>query len=468
MKPYLLIDFGSTYIKMTAVDLEKPAILGTTRALTTVEDGLIHGYRSALQNMRITIGEVKYLRKLACSSAAGGLKMVAIGLVPELTVEAAKRAALGAGARVIRAYGYELLQSEVIELLSLDPDLVLLAGGTDGGDRDTITHNARMLAESELIAPVIIAGNKTVASEVERILASANKLCYQVENVLPEIGRLNIEPVQERIREIFLERIIEAKGLAQVEEEIDGITMPTPAAVLAAARRLAEGDKAGHPGMGDLLLVDVGGATTDVHSVADGLPTKPEVFLRGLPEPRVKRTVEGDLGMRYSSYALLEHYSPAVVARIAGVTEEEVRRGVERRVKEVDYLPDGDQDHRIDEALGFLAVKGAVERHVGWVEEAATPFGISYIQTGKDLTTLKTVIGTGGVLACRAHCSRILQGALYDPSVPQTLKPVSPYLYVDCDYLLPTLGLIAEEYPNESFSLLQKALKRQEPIDRDK
>lgn len=462
MRTYLLIDFGSTYTKMTAVEIDAPKVLGTARALTTVEDGLMLGYRNALERLEKVTGRIEYHRKLACSSAAGGLKMIAVGLVPELTVEAAKRAALGAGARVIKTYGFELTGEDVEELVALGPDLLLLAGGTDGGNKETILHNARMLAKGDLRAPVIIAGNKVVAPEVESILKAAGKTTYRVSNVLPEIGKLDIEPVQKRIREIFLERIIHAKGLDQVEKVIDGITMPTPAAALAAARRLAEGDGSGDPGMGDLMLVDVGGATTDVHSVADGFPTKPQVLLRGLPEPRVKRTVEGDLGMRYSSQALLEYYSPGVVAKMAGLSEGEVLAGVERRVKNVDYLPVEEKDRRLDETLGYLAVKGAVERHVGRVEKIYTPYGISYLQTGKDLTALKTLIGTGGILAGSPAGGKILRGALFDQAKPDILNPVSPSLYIDSEYLLPTLGLIADEHPKAVYSLLSRALIRVE------
>ena len=241
MRPYLLIDFGSTYTKMTAVDLDEPKVLGTSRALTTVQDGLLVGYRRALEQLHQRIGILEYQKRLACSSAAGGLKMAAVGLVPELTVEAAKRAALGAGARVIRTYGYELTPDEVQELVGLQPDLVLLAGGTDGGNARVLLHNADQLSKSVLATPIILAGNKSAAPEAEKILTSAGKECYRVANVLPELNRLNIEPVQQTIRELFFKRIIHAKGLDQVERLIDGITMPTPAAALDAATLLADG-----------------------------------------------------------------------------------------------------------------------------------------------------------------------------------------------------------------------------------
>lgn len=458
MRPYLLIDFGSTYTKMTAVDLDEPKVLGTARALTTVQDGLLVGYRQALEQLDRSIGVFEYRRRLACSSAAGGLKMVAVGLVPELTVEAAKRAALGAGARVIKTYGYELTPDEVTELAALQPDLVLLAGGTDGGNSRVLLHNAEQLGKSALTSPIILAGNKSAAPEGERILTAAGKECYRVANVLPELNRLNIEPVQQTIRQLFFRRIIHAKGLDQVERLIDGITMPTPAAALEAAMLLADGPE-GRGGLGELLLIDIGGATTDVHSVAQGAPADPQVSLRGLPESRVKRTVEGDLGMRYSAQALLETVSAGAVARRTGLSERMVMEGVARRSHDAAYLPQDQDDWILEAALGYLAAAGAVERHVGRIEKLYTPSGLSYIQTGKDLTRLPVLIGTGGILAHSSAPGEILRGALFDPGRPEFLKPQAPRLWVDRNYLLPTLGLIAKTHPGEAFLLLKRALQ---------
>jgi uncharacterized protein (TIGR01319 family) len=463
MRPYLLIDFGSTYTKLTAVDLDGPAVLGTGSARTTVADGLVAGYRQALRQLEKRVGPLDYAKRLAASSAAGGLRIVASGLVPELTGEAARQAALGAGGRVIRSFGFELTPADREELLELQPDLVLLAGGTDGGNREILLHNARLLAESGLAAPVIVAGNRTAAPEAAGLLAAAGKLVYETANVLPRLGVLHTGPAQRRIREIFLERIIRAKGLDQVATMIDGIVMPTPAAALQAAVRLADGAGPEAPGLGDLLLVDVGGATTDVHSVAEGLPTRADVTLRGLPEPRVKRTVEGDLGMRYSAPAVLEAFGPERLARLSGLTPAEVEEGIARRGADPDYLPGNPAESALDAALGFLAVQGAVERHAGRLEQVFAPQGMALVQTGKDLSRLRTVIGTGGVLVHSAEPQRILRGALYDPAAAAVLKPQEPRLYLDRNYLLPTLGLLAGEHPREAFQLLKGALAEAGP-----
>ena len=238
MKVYLAIDFGSTYTKLTAIDMDNEVILATAKDITTVEEDIMIGFNKAYDKLKAAINEkvdfdsVEFVSKTACSSAAGGLKMVAIGLVPELTAEAAKKAALGAGARVIKTYAYELNHRELEEIKATPLDIILLAGGTDGGNKDCIIHNAKMIAEYKLDVPVVVAGNKAAIDQVEAIFKEAEIDYFVTENVMPVINKLNVEPSREEIRKVFMNRIVEAKGMKNAEEFIRGILMPTPAAVL--------------------------------------------------------------------------------------------------------------------------------------------------------------------------------------------------------------------------------------------
>ena len=143
----LLIDFGSTFTKAAAVDLDRARLLATAAAATTVDTDISLGLSQALSLLEERLGfRPEYEERWACSSAAGGLRIVAIGLVPELTAEAARRAAFGAGARVLATFAYKMNRADEEELVGLQPDLILLAGGTDGGHRETVLHNARRLA----------------------------------------------------------------------------------------------------------------------------------------------------------------------------------------------------------------------------------------------------------------------------------------------------------------------------------
>ena len=176
MNNVLLIDFGSTYTKITAVDVEKEAVIGTARGITTVESDIMIGLQQALDELFKVTGRLKFAKVLACSSAAGGLRMVAIGLIPELTVEAAKCAALGAGAKLIGVYGNELSDYEVEEIAALQPEIILLAGGTDGGNKEVILHNGKMLTRLGQDIPIIVAGNKSVVPQVIKILSEVMRI----------------------------------------------------------------------------------------------------------------------------------------------------------------------------------------------------------------------------------------------------------------------------------------------------
>jgi len=294
MEAVLLIDFGSTYTKVTAVDIDQPALLGCAAAHTTVDAGVGEGLSTALAKLENCTGPLNFSKSLACSSAAGGLRMVACGLVPELTAKAASLASLGAGAKVVGLYSYQLTEDDIDEIVAKSPDILLLTGGTDGGNAECILYNAAMLADRTVMFPIIVAGNRNCGRQIMRLLEHHE--AYLCDNVMPALGNLNIEPARKKIRDIFLDRIVRAKGLSKADNLHDGVVMPTPAAVLAGAELLSKGcDR--EPGIGDLIAVDVGGATTDVFSIAEGTPRGADVVYRGLPEPFAKRTVEGDIGM---------------------------------------------------------------------------------------------------------------------------------------------------------------------------
>ena len=280
MNPVLLIDFGSTYTKLTAVDLDAEALLGTAASYTTVQTDINDGLRLGLERLEEKTGKLAFSDTFACSSAAGGLRMMTSGLVPELTSEAAKLASLGAGAKIAGLYSFQLTEDDLEDIRSAKPDIFLLVGGTDGGNQECILYNAKMLASLPPDFPIVIAGNRSAARECERILAGHTT--YVCPNVMPKFGVLNIEPTQSKIREIFLDRIVQAKGLSRVTGLLSDILMPTPSAVLQAMELLSSGCE-GEPGIGDLVAVDVGGATTDVYSMADGMPEQMNTVYKGLP-----------------------------------------------------------------------------------------------------------------------------------------------------------------------------------------
>jgi len=444
MENILLIDYGSTFTKVVAVEVSKPNLLGCASAVTTVDTDVGEGLGNALSELEKQTGKLTYEKQLACSSAAGGLKMVVSGLVPDLTAKAASLASMGAGAKVIGLYSYELTEDDIAEITEKSPDIFLLTGGTDGGNKKCILHNAKMLAEAAGDFPVIVAGNRNCGREVMQILS--HRRVYLCDNVMPALNVLNIEPARKMIRDIFLERIVHAKGLNS------GVIMPTPAAVLAAVQLLASD-------IGDLMAIDVGGATTDVYSISDGAPRGVNIINKGLPEPFAKRTVEGDIGMRYSAQGIPEAAGIKRISELVGLPEITVTEKIRYLSENTGVLPETNENKALDFALAAMAIETATLRHAGSLEEVYTSSGRTYIQTGKDLTDVRTMIMTGGVLLNTNRQKELVEYALYSDKHPQSLRPKKAKLLVDKQYILASMGLLSGYTPDAALKIMKQNLR---------
>lgn len=465
MTTALLIDFGSTWTKLRAVDLDAPRVLATGQGPSTVATDVTIGLDAALADLERKLGRLPmFEHRLASSSAAGGLKMVTVGLVRELTAEAARQAALGAGAKLVGTFAYRLTPADVTRIVSLAPDILLLAGGTDGGNAEVIRHNASALAASALSCPIVIAGNRDLGEELRDTIAAAGKPAILTRNVMPAFGELDIDPARAAIRQVFIDRIVHAKGIDRAAARFDAVLMPTPAAVLEGAQLLADG-RDGEAGLGELLVVDIGGATTDVHSVATGAPSREGVVQLGLPEPRVKRTVEGDLGMRHNALAIAEAAGIDTLAARAGLSRAVLEPKLALLAGDVERLPLDDAERALDEALAWAAVRIAVKRHAGSSRIAQTAQGPVVVQSGKDLSGVATVIGTGGPLAHGHAPASILDAAIADAAEPDSLRPRAPRLMVDAGYMLYAAGLLACVAPRAAIALAKQSLR---PITADR
>jgi uncharacterized protein (TIGR01319 family) len=458
----IFVDFGSTYTKVTAIDLDEEIIIGRGRAESTVKTDLTIGLKAALEELeqeaQRKCAEVSHLR-LACSSAAGGLRLVVIGLVPSLSLSAGRMAALGAGAKLVGNYSYKLNQSEMKEIRDLAPDIILLVGGTDGGNEEVIIHNAKAIAKSEITVPVIMAGNKTCADEIKSILESDQRLVKIVHNVLGELDKLNVEASRTAIRDVFMQRIVHAKGLDKAEQLVDSVIMPTPMAVLKGAQLLSVGTGK-EKGLGDLIVVDIGGATTDIHSIADGYPKSDNVGRKGIPEPFAKRTVEGDLGLRFNALTILEAAGERrLLEHMKLASPVSIEDKVRYLAENTGTVPTDEHDFWLDIGLARAATEIAVERHTGHLEQIYSPYGVSFTQVGKDLTEVKTIIGTGGIFANGREPLLILKGALFSEKDPLSLRPKSPEFFIDSRYILYAIGLLSEKEPEKALRIGKKYLR---------
>jgi uncharacterized protein (TIGR01319 family) len=472
--PAILIDFGSTFTKVVAVDLSNAHVIGRSQApstvLTDVREGLLQALVALHERHALfdhSPGDLSVLENkvvLAASSAAGGLRIVVVGNVPGLTVEAANQAALGAGAKVVGSTAFKLSAIALQGIESARPDMILLTGGTDGGDCATILYNARMLAHSRLAVPIVVAGNRAAAGEVCELLERGRKEIRRAHNVMPKTGTLVVDAAREEIRKLFMERITQAKGLAALRGVVP-VVLPTPMAVLEGVRLGADGT-GNEKGWGDLLVVDVGGATTDVHSIGYGQPSGPQIVERGLPEPYAKRTVEGDLGIRFNAGTLLERVG---LENFAGefragfphlqVSPAELARYIEQISQDTTRVPLEDWHGAVDAQLARVAVDFAVERHVGKKERIVAREGEAWVYYGKDLSETRTVIGTGGVFLYNGHVPYILSSGGGGDRRYDVLRPKNPALFIDASYLLYAVGLLARSHPDVALRMFKENLR---------
>lgn len=459
MSKYLMIDFGSTFTKLVAVDTQKEDIIATAAHFTTVAEDITIGYNNALKELYKKIGEeIKFDKIISCSSAAGGLKMAAIGLVEELTVEAAKRVCLGAGARVDLVLSHHINKKEVQSIIDKKIDIILLAGGTDGGNSECVLYNAKMLGEAGIQIPIIYAGNKSCIDEIEDIFKQYNLNGYFCENVMPQINVLNIPSARDKIREIFLKNIIVAKGIKKIENVIDKVILPTPEAVLKACDLLSRGYLR-EPGLGELVCADIGGATTDMYSMSTASAKRSDVVIKGLEEPYAKRTVEGDLGMRYSALGVLKALTKEEIILINEDENVDMEKELTFRNDHVDVVFNDDHQSKVDLIIGGICVDKAMGRHVGKMEEVYTPMGLVYNQTGKDLTKIEYVIGTGGILVNSKDPRKILSKVTGNKKTYLELRPENPNYLLDKDYILASMGLLSEIEPLLALKIMKKHLK---------
>lgn len=457
MTNYLLVDIGSTYTKLTLVDLDKCEILSQSQNITTIDEGVMIGYKSALKKLEENLkAPVEFDKVLACSSAAGGLKMISIGLSRDLTSEAGKRASLGAGARVLKTYSYELNEDDLDEIENLGCDIILLCGGTNGGNSNNIIFNAKKLSSRNFEIPIIVAGNESAREEIKYIFEKENMEYYITENVMPKVNVLRDEPVKELIRKIFMDKIVRAKGINILEDYIGKTILPTPYTVLKAAEILSKGTK-DESGIGDLIIIDIGGATTDVHSASHSNLVDGETRFEGLEEPFAKRTVEGDLGMRYSALSL---YEAAGEEKIRSYLKNNIKiyASCKQRSENIKMLPKSEEEYLFDEAMAKASVEIAIKRHCGRLRKEYSKGRYIYYQNGKNLRDISTIIGTGGVIVNSKNPKEILS-AVENNKDPLRLTPQRAKYFSDDYYILSAMGLLGIKKPKEAIKIMKKYLK---------
>ncbi|MGI6766686.1 MAG: GlmL-related ornithine degradation protein [Lentihominibacter sp.] len=449
----LVAEIGSTTTVVNAfrnIDTEEPEFWAQGQAPTSVLEGDVRvGLQGAIDDLcaKKSIDKLEYDEMLATSSAAGGLKMTVHGLVYDMTARAAKEAALGAGGIIHFITAGQLRRTDLARIREIQPNLILIAGGVDYGERDTAINNAEKIRSLGLNTPVIYAGNIENREEMKLIFdEESGQRLYNVENVYPKIDDMNVEPCRKVIQDAFEDHIVHAPGMEHVRDMVNGPIIPTPGAVMECAKLL-------YDCLGDVVVIDVGGATTDVHAVAAESDNVARIMIA--PEPKAKRTVEGDLGVYVNRMKIIESIGEEELGKKAAMYGIDLNKTLETYAA----IPETEDEIKLVEILTEEAVMKAVERHAGQIRYIYGPSGRTTVAEGKDLTPVKYIVGTGGALTRLPHREEIL-GRIheYDRTETRLFPTIHAKIAVDNDYIMASLGVLSVKHREGAIRLLEKSL----------
>ncbi|HHX38235.1 MAG TPA: glutamate mutase, partial [Clostridiaceae bacterium] len=482
----IVYDVGSTYTKAVAFALNEDRLdfLGRAQSPTTL-DGIMQGVgkatdRVTAQGIEIT-EDVKYY---ATCSAAGGLRMVAMGFMPRVTAKAAKEVAMSAGARVLEVISHEDSPTFRLEILrEIQPDIVLLAGGTDGGETESAVENARLIVEAELDCMVVVACNKEAQPAVVEELNNSNINFVVCPNIMPTIHKLNVTAARAAIHHEFIKQLTKASGLQELVDLVeDHEIRPTPGAVLMAGELWANGTR-NHEGMGDVLMIDVGGATTDIHSVLPGIADMrdEEIGLIINNEKQASyRTVEGNLGMRVSATGIVDAVGAESLEQLVKNLDpnneiefeslDKIEEYARVREDQTALIAADTMEDKLDQALAIAAIHVALKRHAGHIVQEYNPeTGIlPGFPVGRDLRKVKLVLGIGGMFANHEEVfnQKTLELAFSDAG--SSLFPLEPQFFFDKYYLVFALGTLGLYYPDAVFNFMRSKQFTGQVVERPK
>jgi len=460
---YLLTDIGSTTTKVIALEEETDGVRVAGRAThpTTVEapheDAFI-GFEAAVRELGLDLPlqkESPQARLMFTSSAAGGLKIVAVGLVQSITAESVQKASMGAGGIILDVISVDdgrTSAQRADDLEALRPDLILVAGGFRGYRGHQIIELCEVLAMGtppDDRIPLIYAGADEVAGVVKDVLSPYYDV-HVVPNLRPSADEENFAPVTAAIQELFMYHVMSrAPGYERVQRLAHRGIIPTPQA---AGRMvtLLEADE-GCP----VLAVDIGGATTDVFSAAGGV---------------MYRTVSASLGMSYSLGNTLVEAGVDNFRRWMPLRPDNrtIRNSVYNKVVNPTRLPVGELQRQIDRAGAIEALRLALAQHVertrtlppvveGGLGPLASREDLAARLTDRrrrlDMLDIGLIVGSGGCLA-HAPSPREAARILVESLVPQGVTR----LVLDTLPALSHFGNLSRDDPELALDLCRRHL----------
>ncbi|MFK5883998.1 MAG: glutamate mutase L [Candidatus Izemoplasma sp.] len=446
----LVAEIGSTTTIVNAFTVfsDKPRFINRGISGTTVGTDVNIGLDLAIEDLKTNMGIdiLTYKEMFATSSAAGGLKMTVHGLVYEMTVKASKEAALNAGANIHLVTANKIIDDDLEQILKIKPNIILIAGGTDYGERKNAQYNANQILKLNLKIPIIYAGNIENHSYMKKLFAEYDSvnLLKIVENVYPRVDYMNILPLRKVIYQTFEENIIHAKGMNRIFDKVNQRIMPTPGSVMEATMMLNER-------IGNIITIDVGGATTDIHSISE--PSEEyEKYQEG--ESKLKRTVEGDLGVFINHKNVISLFDKEKLLQKLNISSLKL----DEVLVEYKYIPVTDIQKDLVDILTSKCTTEALDRHIGDLKRVFTTNGQKIIPDGKDLTKVEFIILTGGALLHHSSPELMIKQYLSNSTTKLTPKENITILK-DSDYVMASVGVLSLKYQKEAYQILKNSLK---------
>ncbi len=440
---FLVAEIGSTTTYVNAINLIRQpyGFIGRGFAKTTAETDVTKSLKNAINDLKkeLNVSEISYQKMFATSSAAGGLKMTVHGLVYDMTAKAAKEAALNAGANVHFVTANLLSEHDLEMILSIKPNIIVVAGGTDYGEKEVAFKNLCMLKDLKI--PLIYSGNIENHLRIKKLNIPHLTI---VENVYPRVDDFNIFPLRKAIYDVFEKHIIHAKGMHSIFKMVNGNVIPTPGAVMETTLLLNEIKP-------NVMTIDVGGATTDVHSVCNPQPQY-QKYLEG--EPILKRTVEGDLGVYINRLSVFNQISRHDYQKHLTMSEAEIKD----LLKIEPFITTTEKGKELIYQLAISCAKIAVNRHAGDLRRIYTTSGMKVIPEGKDLSLVQTVYLTGGILNNHPMIKKELK-THFKNATTKLMPKSNVNIVFDKNYLFASLGVLSMDYKKEVKSFLKQYLK---------
>jgi len=516
-KKVLAVDFGSTYTKIAIFnsDSDEVDLRYVPTTIDDIREGLANGLDCLEACRKAGNWDVLHEKmdefdiKLPCSSAKGGLKMITVASTTRESGFAADLAALTAGAKLLNSYDGKLSIKDAQKIYLEDcPEIILLSGGVnEGGDAETVLHNARILAESAQLAtyakygiPVIYAGNEDVTDEIVAIFKNHDIDVRATGNIMPEVNKYNIEVVNEAIRELFQTVVIRGKGFDVVEEYMSTKFIPTPRAAFLGINLLSRG-YGEEEGIGNMVALDIGGCTTDFFANVRSNPLY--LYPWDDPKKKVKRTilktpnyplayrrVEGKYGLAYNAENLMElekFKNGKVEKEISDLFNQRypnfqgngdhidqflVKNNGKWNLKLSKYLkwihhhphlmPKTEEENFVRSILAKETLAIATANNVGHVKET----DVYFLQEGVNFFTQDcTLVLVGGTIyhKCKENKKYLLEdiktiarGAIFNPEEYTILRP-NKNILLDSSYILSTVGgLYGRIDPERAIRILKK------------